>query len=1066
MRQIYNVTLRIPNSGQVGYFGYFRSSGSDGKESTKNAPSDAETLSEYYQEDQEGYVITQNRRSPEQEDVPEKETTPSAVNPLEEDDVHSSMTSPHLHDGYTYLYDTKSIEESVTPSLDDTSGHEPSDEVYSEDESEKDGLQVKFQNGAVTIEGTKYNPKIHMDSPETVNKGPPPPYPYVNMQGGVSGMMPVVPGSMGPGVPVLPEHVPPEVLAMMNSAQINPMISGGISECESLEGNISGCLPTDTLQTEKTRGPLEDGGSLDPLSDAPPSRLWSPMPSKRPYVHSKKKNMEKGKMKLIAENTSNHGVYTSVLKLPWSKRTRTPKVDAGKHMQFPTTQTSKMDGSSDERHECTPKAVPQQRGQDSCGQKTRLNDDQGIQLPEIPQQNNQPSIFFLPLPTGNLPTSQGIFIPTSTFPGSFPGPMPGAVPLDPHVAAAQSMMMVYPNTNINSLGKPVRKRGRPPKIPTMPKVAPEEKQMKFEPPYPTFIPQPFPPAAIVFNVNNMLNTGNNVSASNTISNTGSPCQVSSSTTQDVQNLLSTSQKQEPTPSPGLHTHTPSTTTWGTDKKSCQSMPHNPPILPKLEPKQSSVTSPINGDSTLSKNPPSSEMKMVTTTAMANASTGALYQEMVLSSKSLVSVKPRRRQSTSEYLKSKSSDQNFLCTSFRLRSLSAAKKDKRMSQYVPGMKRRGRPPKKRLENMFEGQMVEVNQTDMDDFNRQNMLNLQRIKEQRDDYDSSEVIVKPDNNTEASEVPQQNPERRLRGNRTTEGGSDDTQSYSPVESHGSARYYDLERGEVDRNEPNEMFHQLFHCKVCNDIVPVERKEEHYRKHSKGNNFCGTCGSVFQRVVCNDANGDSVELLKCEVCEQASQNDTLGHAIFCPDCGETFSNPLTLKHHRQLEHPALLKSQQVESFFRCNDSGCGKAFRTKYDLRAHVMRRHDGNQQVFCVYDGCSKKFQNDLHLQEHIKFKHLQPAASITYKCSKPGCEKEFESERHLNIHHLTHRDEKPVKCQLCDYRCRQQSALVWHVRKHHPEAVPPGGPGKAASASSDSSEQGEVGTREEDEEDTQ
>lgn len=263
---------------------------------------------------------------------------------------------------------------------------------------------------------------------------------------------------------------------------------------------------------------------------------------------------------------------------------------------------------------------------------------------------------------------------------------------------------------------------------------------------------------------------------------------------------------------------------------------------------------------------------------------------------------------------------------------------------------------------------------------------------------------------------------------------------------------------------MFHQLFHCKVCNDIVPVERKDEHYLKHSKGNNFCGTCGSAFQRVVCNDANGDPIELLKCENCEQASQNDSQGQAIFCPDCGESFSNPLTLKHHRQLEHPTLTK-QQSEAFFRCSDSGCGKAFRTKYDLRAHVLRRHAGNQQVFCIYDGCSKKFQNDLHLQEHIKFKHSQTNSFKSYKCSKPGCEKEFESERHMNIHQLIHRDEKPMKCHLCDYRCRQQSALVWHVRKHHPEAVPAAGPGRTG-GSSESSGQEEVGAREHDDEDTQ
>jgi hypothetical protein len=38
---------------------------------------------------------------------------------------------------------------------------------------------------------------------------------------------------------------------------------------------------------------------------------------------SGKSNAKKGQMKLIAENTSHHGVYTSVLKLPWSRKVHT-----------------------------------------------------------------------------------------------------------------------------------------------------------------------------------------------------------------------------------------------------------------------------------------------------------------------------------------------------------------------------------------------------------------------------------------------------------------------------------------------------------------------------------------------------------------------------------------------------------------------------------------------------------------------------------------------------------------------------------------------------------------------
>lgn len=90
-----------------------------------------------------------------------------------------------------------------------------------------------------------------MDFFEIVNKGLLLFYFYMSMYGGVLGMMLVVFGGFGFGVLVFLEYVFLEVFVMMNFIQINLMISGGIFECEFLEGNIVGCMLIEILQFEK-----------------------------------------------------------------------------------------------------------------------------------------------------------------------------------------------------------------------------------------------------------------------------------------------------------------------------------------------------------------------------------------------------------------------------------------------------------------------------------------------------------------------------------------------------------------------------------------------------------------------------------------------------------------------------------------------------------------------------------------------------------------------------------------------------------------------------------------------
>ncbi|KAJ1189888.1 hypothetical protein NDU88_006630 [Pleurodeles waltl] len=138
-----------------------------------------------------------------------------------------------------------------------------------------------------------------------------------------------------------------------------------------------------------------------------------------------------------------------------------------------------------------------------------------------------------------------------------------------------------------------------------------------------------------------------------------------------------------------------------------------------------------------------------------------------------------------------------------------------------------------------------------------------------------------------------------------------------------------------------------------------------------------------------------------------------LFClwKDCASSFKNRNKLREH--------LRSHTQEKVMSCPT--CGGMFANRTKFFDHV-RRQIADEELHFQCAHCSKRFATERLLRDHMR-NHVN-----YYKC--PLCDMTCPLPSALQTHmRFRHSDERPHKCQFCEYSCKNLIDLRRHLDTH-------------------------------------
>ncbi|PAA90103.1 hypothetical protein BOX15_Mlig022031g1, partial [Macrostomum lignano] len=192
--------------------------------------------------------------------------------------------------------------------------------------------------------------------------------------------------------------------------------------------------------------------------------------------------------------------------------------------------------------------------------------------------------------------------------------------------------------------------------------------------------------------------------------------------------------------------------------------------------------------------------------------------------------------------------------------------------------------------------------------------------------------------------------------------------------------------------------------------------YTRSSEGNHRCEHCGKRFNTKLRMRQHLDTHNPNKPYICDM-------------PNCERAFRTAKYLKNHKDEFHKLQPRK------YDCPVPDCGNIFHKRTHLKRH-MESHVGYSgasfsDAYGMGAGTSDASvsgQGPVQMSPQQQQQQQQPP---TFHCQWPGCEKAFRSQGALQTHRYKHTGEKPLACDLCNYRCRQKVCLMKHHARLHP-----------------------------------
>lgn len=201
----------------------------------------------------------------------------------------------------------------------------------------------------------------------------------------------------------------------------------------------------------------------------------------------------------------------------------------------------------------------------------------------------------------------------------------------------------------------------------------------------------------------------------------------------------------------------------------------------------------------------------------------------------------------------------------------------------------------------------------------------------------------------------------------------------------------------------------CRYCGEKFKLRaKKSQHEMKHLEAEcgRLCFICG------------------VKLKTSNVLDNHVRMVHRRFepgvfpCPKCPKTFPLRAKLNFHVRTVH-VLIRSLLCDQ--------CGSSFKNPGSLRHHKIRKHlDINTRVECTI--CSKS------LLKHSLSRHMLSHRGYTIKC--PTCDRMFKQRSTLRQHMRIHDEKRKYKCEVCGVGFNRLDNLRKHKKAVHQKVVKP------------------------------